>query len=280
MQALADTTDTPSDPACVYQETDLKTYGGQAYAAPEEIKSVNGQLTAKLNVVFTDPAKTKIAGCGVTLRSYNGKLVGPTLRVKPGDTLNITLNNALGQTGKLTPEQLCNNPHDAFGGSPLPDKFNCTNLHTHGMHVSPSGDADNILVMVPPVPYKNSKNSSLSTNPRQITINIPKNHGPGTYWYHPHVHGSTGVQVGSGMEGAIIVEDDSAKTPESIIKANANEKIFMLQTLPYDDTGKVNDFLALGDDRAGVLSTAHLTAPPSSPWKNTTCMKSLSTAIT
>ncbi len=250
--ALAETYDVPPDPACVYQETDLKTYGGQAFVAPEEVRSVNGQLNVNLNVTFTDPAKTKIAGCGVTLRSYNGNLVGPTLRVKPGDTLNITLNNQLDPIGKAKPEEACNNPHDVFGGSPLPDKFNCTNLHTHGMHVSPSGNADNILVVVPPVPYKNPKSSSLSANPRQIKIEIPKNHTSGTFWYHPHVHGSTGVQVGSGMEGAIIVEDDSAKTPESILKANANEKIFMLQTIPYDDTGKVNDFLALGDDRAFV----------------------------
>jgi len=255
MPTLAETYDVPPDPACVYRETDLKTYGGQAYVAPQEFKSSNGQLNVDLNVAFTDPAKTKIAGCGVTLRSYNGKLVGPTLRVKPGDTLNITLNNQLDPTGKADPEQVCNNPHDMFGGSPLPDKFNCTNLHTHGMHVSPSGNADNILVVVPPVPYTNpdpEKNSSLSSNPRQIKIEIPKNHTPGTFWYHPHVHGSTGVQVGSGMEGTIIVEDDPAKTPQSILKANANEKIFMLQTIPYDDTGKVNDFLALGDDRAFV----------------------------
>ncbi|MCX7095950.1 MAG: multicopper oxidase family protein [Methylobacter sp.] len=251
----------PPDPACIYQETDLKTYGGQAYVAPKEIRSVDGKLNAELNVVFTNSKEakkteeTKIAGCKVSLRSYNGELVGPTLRVKPGDTLNITLTNQLGQEGKAKPEDLCNNPHDAFGGSPLPDNFNCTNLHTHGMHVSPSGAADNVLVKVPPVPYTNPDkkvSNGISSNPRQITINIPKNHSPGTYWYHPHVHGSTGVQVGSGMEGAIIVEDDPAKTPDSIIKANANEKIFMLQTIPYDDTGKVNDFLALGDDRAFV----------------------------
>lgn len=255
LPAQAENNGVAPDPACVYREIDLTTYGGQAYAAPEEIRPVNGQLNLTLDVSFTDPAKTKIAGCGVTLRSYNGKLVGPTLRVKPGDTLNITLNNALGQAGQTAPEQLCNNPHDMFGGSPLPENFNCTNLHTHGLHVSPKGNADNILVMVPPVPYQNpdpNENSGISSNPRQIVINIPKNHNPGTFWYHPHVHGSTGVQVGSGMEGAIIIEDDPAKTPKSIVKANANEKIFMLQTIPYDDMGTVNDFLALGDDRAFV----------------------------
>ena len=42
------------DPACIYQETDLKTYGGQAYVAPKEIRSVDGKLNAELNVVFTN----------------------------------------------------------------------------------------------------------------------------------------------------------------------------------------------------------------------------------
>lgn len=251
--ALAETYDVPPDPACIYKDTDLKIYGGQPYRAPEEIKSERGELNVNLDVKFTDPAKTKIAGCGVTLRSYNGKLVGPTLRVKPGDTLNITLNNQLDPEGR-DPEKTCANPHDMFGGSPLPGQFNCTNLHTHGMHVSPKGNADNVLVVVPPFEYKGPKDedSHLSANPRQIKIEIPKNHTPGTFWYHPHVHGSTGVQVASGMEGTIIVEDDENNTPQSILKANANEKIFMLQTVPYDDTGKINDFLALGDDRAFV----------------------------
>jgi FtsP/CotA-like multicopper oxidase with cupredoxin domain len=253
LPALAETTDTAPDPACIYKETDLQTYGGQPYAAPEEIKSVKGQLNVDLNVALTDPNKVKIAGCGVALRSYNGKLVGPTLRVKPGDTLNITLSNQLDPKGS-NPEEACHNQHDMFGGSPLPEQFNCTNLHTHGLHVSPKGNADNILVVVPPFEYDgpDDKNSNLSANPRQIKIEIPKNHAPGTFWYHPHVHGSTGVQVASGMEGAIIVEDDDKNTPQSIVKANANEKIFMLQTIPYDDNGKVNDFLALGDDRAFV----------------------------
>ena len=256
MPAQATEYNTPPDPACVYKDTDLTIFGGEPYKAPPVIESVNGKLETKLNVVFTNPKKTQIAGCGVTLRSYNGKLVGPTLRVKPGDTIYISLDNKL---GAATPDasvlDVCKNPHNVYGGSPLPENFNCTNLHTHGLHVSPIGQADNVLVMVPPIPNPNSDleaEYSISANPRQIVIKIPENHPSGTFWYHPHVHGATGVQVASGMEGAIIVEDVPAKTPESIKKANINEKIFMLQTIPYDDEGKINDFLALGDDRAYV----------------------------
>ena len=35
--------------------------------------------------------------------------------------------------------------------------------------------------------------------------NIPADHPAGTYWYHPHRHGSTALQVGSGMAGALVI---------------------------------------------------------------------------
>lgn len=257
LPSQAENNGVPPDQACIYQETNLEAYGGKLFQNPEEVRSENGKLHVNLDVVYTDPEKTKIAGCGVKLRSYNGKLVGPTLRVKPGDTLYITLNNKLGPMKPgMKLADICDNPHDIFGGSPLPENFNCTNLHTHGLHVSPSGDSDNVLITIPPIPNKkqDGDNSTMSSNPRQIVIKIPENHSPGTEWYHPHVHGMTGIQVASGMEGAIIVEDVNPKTPESLKIASdiMHEKVFMLQTIPYDDTGKVDDFLALGDDRAFV----------------------------
>ena len=47
-----------------------------------------------------------------------------------------------------------------------------------------------------------------------IEITLPADHTRGTYWYHPHHHGSADVQVASGMAGAIIVEGDFADVPE------------------------------------------------------------------
>lgn len=32
---------------------------------------------------------------------------------------------------------------------------------------------------------------------------LPDDHPTGLYWYHPHHHGSTAVQVQNGMAGAI-----------------------------------------------------------------------------
>jgi len=124
----------------------------------------------------------------VHLRSYNGALVGPTIRVHPGDTLNVRLMNSL-----PNPDPSClaseDNPN-------IPNCFNTTNLHTHGLHVSPTGNSDNVLLNIGP------------TAEFGYIFNIPKNHPSGTFWYHSHRHGSTALQVSSGMVGALIVEGD------------------------------------------------------------------------
>jgi len=78
----------------------------------------------------------------------------------------------------------------------LPHHFNTTNFHFHGSHVSPGGLADNIFrSMEPGQSY-------------DIEINIPADHTRGTYWYHPHHHGSADIQISSGMAGTLIIEGE------------------------------------------------------------------------
>ncbi|MBL6986082.1 MAG: hypothetical protein ISR72_03380 [Methylobacter sp.] len=49
-----------------------------------------------------------------------------------------------------------------------------------------------------------------------------------------------------------LAETDDIPPGPGCIYQQADEKIFMLPTIPYDDTGTVNDFLSLGNDRAFV----------------------------
>jgi FtsP/CotA-like multicopper oxidase with cupredoxin domain len=72
----------------------------------------------------------------------------------------------------------------------MPHQFNTTNLHSHGLHVSPSGISDNVMRMMEPV------------KSYDIEIAIPSDQIPGTNWYHPHAHGSADVQIASGAVGA------------------------------------------------------------------------------
>src|SRR5437764_1157410 len=131
----------------------------------------------------------------VELRAFRGTgikagdFVAPTIRVAPGQRLVIDLDNKVEPgTAKQLADQAC---------------FNDTNLHTHGLWVSPSGNSDNVLISIPP-------GASF-----QYQYEIPADHPAGTFWYHPHRHGDGFVQVGSGMAGALIVTGNRLPTATS-----------------------------------------------------------------
>jgi hypothetical protein len=117
-----------------------------------------------------------------TTRGYNGNLPGPTIRVRAGDTFNITLVNEL--------EDIDNTDYGM-------NEFrhpNTTNLHTHGLHSSSKPPGDNVFVSVKPLSSHNYSYSILDT------------HMGGTYWYHPHLHGCTALQIGGGAFGNDVIE--------------------------------------------------------------------------
>jgi len=188
-------------------------------ADPTELASTRtgaNQLHVDLNVEYGDfttynPATGKNEA--VHLRTYNGKPVGPTIRMSPGDTLNVDLNNKLPDDPNCPPTPFEHN---------TPNCFNVTNLHTHGFHVSPSGKSDNVFLEIHPGESKD------------YAFDLPKDHPAGTFWYHSHRHGSTSVQVSSGMEGAIIVRGtrtyaDKAKNGiadiDTVLKQTGGKKV-------------------------------------------------------
>jgi FtsP/CotA-like multicopper oxidase with cupredoxin domain len=172
---------------------------------PEVRTSAAGELRTELRVAYT---YHDIGGYRLNMRSYEGSIPGPTLRVQPGDTLHISLINDLPPNRDPLPVDV-----------ELPHHFNTTNLHTHGLHVSPEGISDNIFrSMEPGQRY-------------EVEVAIPDDHPRGTYWYHPHHHGSADVQISSGMAGALIVEGDFADVPEI---ANAQERVLILNEVIFD----------------------------------------------
>ena len=189
---------------------------------PEEISSNNGLLDTELAVKFTTSSiynTVKDENISLYHRSYNGKLVGPTLRLKRGDSLFVNLMNQLPTLeggGACDPFEPI---HDGVDPNIIDSlRFNNTNLHTHGLHVSPMGHGDNVFVNLDPgCSFQNR-------------IGIPDNHAPGTFWYHAHLHGSTAIQVSSGMGGAIIIEGGLDSQPEI---EKMEEKIFIMQQIPY-----------------------------------------------
>ncbi|MDJ0379123.1 multicopper oxidase family protein [Cryobacterium sp. PH31-L1] len=164
---------------------------GVALVLPTELRSSNGVLTVALE---SSPQRIRIAGRDVHALTYNGGLPGPTLRVRAGDIINVSLRNGLTDP---------------------------TNLHVHGLHVSPDDNSDNMFVMI------NAGDSF------DYSYAIPADHQPGVYWYHPHQHGSVADQVFGGLYGAIIVED-----PEQI--PATRERVLVISDISFDSSGTIS----------------------------------------
>jgi FtsP/CotA-like multicopper oxidase with cupredoxin domain len=165
----------------------------------------------------------------VHLRSYMGTgvnpsapFVGPQIEVYPGQTVRMTLHN------ELPADPTC---PVASGSANVPHCFNGTNLHSHGLWINPSGNSDNVLISVNPgVNF-------------QYEYNLPPDHPAGTFWYHSHRHGSTALQVSSGMAGALIVRGTRPPTPngngdlDTLLKPISGqpftERVMVFQQIQY-----------------------------------------------
>jgi L-ascorbate oxidase len=213
----------------------------QGLQAPEAEVNAIGELGDEevLRTLTIEPRVSKIWNPNsklydnVELRAYTDPdepsnvdtpYVAPKLVTRPGQTVRLRIRN------HLAPEPGCPG-HE--GDINVPHCFNTTNLHSHGLWVSPAGISDNVLRTL--VPNKNFT--------YEYEYNIPADHPAGTFWYHPHVHGSTAIQVASGMAGALIIEgdrlpketgtDDYEPGDIDVLLKDAPDSVFMLQQIQY-----------------------------------------------
>jgi FtsP/CotA-like multicopper oxidase with cupredoxin domain len=234
-------------------------------AAPAADPS-KGLLTARatdrtldLDIVYVDGAIPN-PGTGradpVRLRSYaqGGRIptrfASPTIEARPGDTVRVALNNRLPAKGDCGDE--------GEGKVNIPHCFNGTNLHTHGLWVNPSGNGDNVL---------------LSINPGvkfEYEYAIPEEHPAGTFWYHTHRHGSTALQVSSGMAGALIIRGDRLPTPQKpgdidTLLAGARERTIVLQQIQYGCLDAQGNIKVKEDSQGNVIAWVCDPARPGKP---------------
>ena len=133
---------------------------------------------------------------------------GTRLQLSQGDTLKIHLVNKL---PPITDSDHAQDPDEAFLA------LNPTNIHTHGLIVSPHYPSksdptygDNVFVLT-----FNSANGTPIVSPHihgvvafdstDYSIKIPAHHPSGLYWFHPHAHGIALNQVTAGMAGIITI---------------------------------------------------------------------------
>jgi FtsP/CotA-like multicopper oxidase with cupredoxin domain len=161
-----------------------------AAAAGTRLRASGGRLELDLVAQETPVA---IPGGPATALTYNGQLPGPQLEVEPGDVVRIRLHNRLDRP---------------------------TNLHYHGLHIPPVGNADNVFLSVAPGASQD------------YGFTIPADHPAGTFYYHPHRHGTVADQVFGGLGGVLIVRGDLDRIPE--VRA-AREQVLFLKDLAGDD---------------------------------------------
>jgi FtsP/CotA-like multicopper oxidase with cupredoxin domain len=166
-----------------------------AVSDPPELRSQDGELKADLTIRDEPETDGTTRYCYIDAQGNES----PTLRVKPGDLVTLNLRNDLTDPAADSPAAT---PHHEHAGSGTEDCSSgqmtptSTNLHFHGLSIPSVCHQDDVLhTFVQP-----------RDPPFQYRFRIPAGEPPGLYWYHPHIHGFTKVQVLGGASGAIIVE--------------------------------------------------------------------------
>ena len=179
---------------------------GSLVPEPTDLRSENGVLKVELTYTNFRDARGQMHYC---YRAANGSQA-PNLRVHPGDWLIVTLKNDLRSPSPSARDH--NHDNNKYKDAPAPTAGSCTrgpmdalatNLHFHGLYVPPLCHQDDVL---------NTRVSS-DDPPFEYRLQIPPDQPPGVYWYHPHVHGFSNIQVQGGASGALIVEGIERANP-------------------------------------------------------------------
>lgn len=191
----------------------------------------------------------------------------PLVEARPGETVRVNFRNL------LPAEPDCDHSREVMNDPDQKQCYNDTNNHFHGGWVNPDGISDNVLRVLKPNP----------DHLYEYEYNIPQEHAAGTFWYHPHVHGSTAIQVGSGMAGPIIIRGD--RWPEALsgggyargdidvlLKdpdgALIPDKVFLLQQIQYacgqDEEGE--NIWNCPEGEVGRLDSYRLFLNPGPQW--------------
>ncbi|MDD5411117.1 MAG: multicopper oxidase domain-containing protein [Methylobacter sp.] len=162
----------------------------------------------------------------MTGKSNQNPYGGARLQLNAGDTLKVHFVNKL---PKIPESKHKEEPGEQFLAQ------NPTNIHTHGMLVSPSFPSpsekspkygDNIFVLTfnsangaPDIASSTHLHGDVRTDSTDYQITLPAHHPSGLYWFHPHAHGISLNQVSAGLSGIITVgqiEDYVHGLPENI----------------------------------------------------------------
>jgi FtsP/CotA-like multicopper oxidase with cupredoxin domain len=186
--------------AALLQSARAEVEGREPLIQPPEIRSRNGVLNATITAA---PGRVQLGEYAFPGFLYNDAYLPPLLRVRLGDVMRITFRNNL--------------PDDP------------SNLHYHGMTVSPRGNSDNVFVHVHPG----------DEFAYEVRVPATGRQGPGLFWYHPHAHGVVAKQMLGGMSGGLVVDGSEQLFP---ILQGLPERFFLIK---HAELGEGNEIISI-----------------------------------
>ncbi len=199
---------------------------GSVVPEPRDLRSRDGVLQVDLTIHDQKQPDGSTRYCYLTPDGTQS----PTLRLKPGDLLILRFKNDLIDLGSAAPSAAhTHDQQEALLEAPIclskKNSDPCTsgamtstsaNLHFHGLTVPSACHQDDVL-----------KTSIQPDDPPfEYRLRIPPDEPPGLYWYHPHIHGFSKVQVLGGASGALIVEGIERANPAV---AGLPERVFVIR---------------------------------------------------
>jgi FtsP/CotA-like multicopper oxidase with cupredoxin domain len=188
----------------------LACFGGPVLADPpsddlrpprEFTYDANGVTTVSL---VAAQSNVLVGNTPYTSLVFNGDYDAPLIRTRPGGTIRLTLDNRMDEM---------------------------TNLHFHGMQVSPLNEGDSIF---------------RTTGPHEVgqyVLKLPEDHSPGPYWYHSHFHKGAEHQVSGGLAGPILVDGIKDQFPEL---KDVKERVLVLRNFQKTFTGNLASEIVTG----------------------------------
>jgi FtsP/CotA-like multicopper oxidase with cupredoxin domain len=210
--------------AIAISPTPSRAETGAPLAQSSEIRSRNGVLEAML---VAAPGTVRLDAVAIPGFLYNNAYLPPLLRVQTGDTMRLRFRNDL--------------PEDP------------SNLHFHGMTVSPQGNSDNVFVHVHPG----------QEFAYEVKIPADGRQGPGLFWYHPHLHGVVAKQILGGMSGGLVVDGFERYFP--MVK-DLPERFLLIKHVEHTEgeiisiNGQIDPILTLRPGEAQFWRIAHIGA--------------------
>jgi FtsP/CotA-like multicopper oxidase with cupredoxin domain len=191
---------------------------GSVVQQPKDLRSHDGVLKLDLTVHDFKEKDGSVRYCYLLPDGTQS----PTLRLHPGDLLILRLTDRLVDFGTAVGAVAVQGSAAHAAATPAPSAMDMTmqrassdpctrgtmsavaaNIHFHGTTVPPLCHQDDVL-----------KTSILPGDPPfEYRFRIPRNEPAGLYWYHPHIHGFTEVEVLGGASGALIVEGIERANP-------------------------------------------------------------------